>query len=95
MCVVDDVRLERKKIGCPAVTLVVNEKKKEISIDFVLGLEVHSSWPDFTKDGFKIENWLGKNERMEQRREPFYLVPKYEGRGNTEQDGVMAKGKYL
>ncbi|XP_053358503.1 cyclic GMP-AMP synthase [Clarias gariepinus] len=86
-----DVRLERKKIGCPAVTLVVNEKKKEISIDFVLGLEVHSSWPDFTKDGFKIENWLGKNERMEQRREPFYLVPKYEGRGNTEQDGVMAK----
>ncbi|KAF5910115.1 cyclic GMP-AMP synthase [Clarias magur] len=86
-----DVSLERKKMGCPAVTLLVKEKKKEISIDFVLGLEVRSSWPDFTKDGFKIENWLGKNERMEQRREPFYLVPKYEGRGNVEQDGVLAK----
>ncbi|KAB5581661.1 hypothetical protein PHYPO_G00178320 [Pangasianodon hypophthalmus] len=86
-----EVKLERKKMGCPAVTLLVNENDKHISIDFVLGLEVHSSWPDFTQDGFNIEKWLSKKVRMEQRQKPFYLVPKYEGRGNAEQDGVMAK----
>lgn len=93
MCVVD-VTLERKKMGCPAVTLLVNDKGKQISIDLVLGLEVHSSWPSFTQDGFNIETWLGKKVRTDQRRKPFYLVPKYEGRGNAEQDGIMAKGIY-
>lgn len=86
-----DVTVEKKKVGCPAVT--VKENNKDISIDFVLGLEVHSSWPSFTQDGFNIENWLSKKEKMVQRRKPFYLVPKYEGRGNTEQGGIKAKGK--
>ncbi|XP_047668415.1 cyclic GMP-AMP synthase isoform X2 [Tachysurus fulvidraco] len=86
-----DVTLVRKKMGCPAVTLLVKENGKNISIDFVPSLEVHSSWPAFTQDGFNIENWLGKKVRMEERRKPFYLVPKYEGRGNAEQDGIMAK----
>ncbi|KAK2852597.1 hypothetical protein Q7C36_007798 [Tachysurus vachellii] len=86
-----DVTLERKKMGCPAVTLLVKENGKNISMDFVLSLEVHSCWPAFTQDGFNIENWLGKKVKMEERRRPFYLVPKYEGRGNAEQDGIMAK----
>lgn len=93
VCVVDNVTLERKKVGCPAVTVHVNENGRDISIDFVLGLEVHSSWPTFTQDGFNIENWLGKKVKMDQRRKPFYLVPKHEGRGNTEQGGIKAKGK--
>ncbi|KAI5616259.1 cyclic GMP-AMP synthase [Silurus asotus] len=86
-----DVQVERKKPGCPAVTLLVKEKGKKIYIDFVLGLEVPSSWPEFTLYGFSIENWLSKKVKVDQRRKPFYLVPKYEGRGNAEQDGVMAK----
>ncbi|XP_062851472.1 cyclic GMP-AMP synthase [Trichomycterus rosablanca] len=85
------INVNRKKKGCPAVTLEVKNDGKEISIDFVLGLEVSGSWPAFTRDGLKIETWLGHKVRMEQRRKPFYLVPKYEGRGNVEQDGVTAK----
>ncbi len=69
------------------------ENGKIISVDFVLGLKVHcGSWPDFTKDGFKIENWLGKKEKDNMKRQPFYLVPKYEGKRNAEHDGVVAKG---
>ncbi|KAK3554226.1 hypothetical protein QTP70_020191 [Hemibagrus guttatus] len=86
-----NVTLERKKKGCPAVTLLVKENGKKISIDFVLSLAVHTSWPSFTQDGFNIENWLSKKVRMEQRQKNFYLVPKYEGKGTAEQDGIMAK----
>ncbi len=87
--------MQRKKPKCPAVTLEVKmeENGKIISVDFVLGLKVHRpSWPDFTKDGFKIENWLGKKEKANMKHQPFYLVPKYEGKGNAEHDGVVAKG---
>jgi len=77
------------------VTLEVTENGKKISIDFVLGLKVHrASRPEFTKDGFKIDNWLGKKEKADMKREPFYLVPKYVGRGDAEHDGVVAKGIY-
>ncbi|XP_016132365.1 cyclic GMP-AMP synthase-like [Sinocyclocheilus grahami] len=88
------IEMQRKKPKCPAVTLKVKmeENGKTISVDFVLGLKVHrASWPDFTKDGFKIENWLGKKEKANMKHQPFYLVPKYEGKGNTEHDGVVAK----
>lgn len=86
--------MQRKKARCPAVTLEVIANGKTISIDFVLGLKVHrASWPDFTKDGFKIENWLGKKEKDDmKRRQPFYLVPKYVGKGDAEHEGVVAKG---
>ncbi|XP_056092939.1 cyclic GMP-AMP synthase [Rhinichthys klamathensis goyatoka] len=84
--------IQRKKARCPAVTLEVIENGKTISIDFVLGLKVHrASWPDFTKDGFKIDNWLGKKEKADMKRQPFYLVPKYVGKGDAEHDGVVAK----
>lgn len=88
------IEIQRKKPKCPAVTLEIKmgENGKTISVDFVLGLKVHrASWPDFTKDGFKIENWLGKKEKANMKHQPFYLVPKYEGKGNTEHDGVVAK----
>lgn len=75
------------------MTLEVKENEKIISIDFVLGLKVRSaSWPAFTKDGFKIENWLGKKEKADMKRQPFYLVSKYVGKGDAEHDGVVAKG---
>uniref|UniRef100_A0A8C2G2Y3 Cyclic GMP-AMP synthase n=1 Tax=Cyprinus carpio TaxID=7962 RepID=A0A8C2G2Y3_CYPCA len=88
------INVQRKKARCPAVTMEVKleENGKAISIDFVLGLKVHrASWPDFTKDGFKIEKWLGTKEKANMKRQPFYLVPKYEGKGNAEHDGVVAK----
>ncbi|XP_010890617.3 LOW QUALITY PROTEIN: cyclic GMP-AMP synthase [Esox lucius] len=89
---VKDVELERKKRGCPAVTLLLtNGGTVPISLDIVLGLEVHSSWPTFTKEGFKIEKWLGRKVKKEQKLKPFYLVPKYEGNGMVELDGVFAK----
>uniref|UniRef100_A0A672NU78 Cyclic GMP-AMP synthase n=1 Tax=Sinocyclocheilus grahami TaxID=75366 RepID=A0A672NU78_SINGR len=86
-----DVSCHKKKPRCPAVTLEVKmeENGKTISIDFVLGLKVHrASWPDFTKDGFKIETWLGKKEKANMKHRPFYLVSKYEGKGHAEHDGV-------
>ncbi|XP_056327073.1 cyclic GMP-AMP synthase [Danio aesculapii] len=90
-----EIKILRKKPKCPAVTLEVTEGRKKISVDFVLGLKVHrASWPDFTKDGFKVENWLGKKEKANMKRQPFYLVPKYEGMGNAEHDGVVAKDSW-
>ncbi|XP_051771739.1 cyclic GMP-AMP synthase [Ctenopharyngodon idella] len=89
------IEMQRKKARCPAVTLEVTENGKTISIDFVLGLKVHrASWPDFTKDGFKIENWLGKKEKADMKRQPFYLVPKYTGKGDSEHEGVVAKDSW-
>ncbi|KAK2896763.1 hypothetical protein Q8A67_011251 [Cirrhinus molitorella] len=89
----DQIMIQRKKPRCPAVTLEVKieENGKTISVDFVLGLKVHGSWPHFTTDGFNIEYWLGKKEKTNMKRQPFYLVPKYMGKGNAEHDGVVAK----
>ncbi|KAL0964426.1 hypothetical protein UPYG_G00323690 [Umbra pygmaea] len=84
-----DVILEKKKKGCPAVTLLIGEVP--ISLDIVLGLEVRSSWPAFTSEGFKIENWLGTKVKKDLKSKPYYLVPKYEGNGTKENDGVLAK----
>lgn len=89
---VDKIVVQRKKLKCPAVTLEVTENGNTISIDFVLGLEVHGSWPIYTKDGFKIEKWLGTKVKTDLKRQPYYLVPKYEGKGNVEHGGVVAKG---
>ncbi|KPP63698.1 cyclic GMP-AMP synthase-like [Scleropages formosus] len=86
-----DVQVERKKKGCPAVTLLVTEEDLDIGLDIVFGLAVHSSWPSFTNDGFKIEKWLGSKTKKNFKLKPFYLVPKYEGNGNEELDGVCAR----
>ncbi|XP_064172903.1 cyclic GMP-AMP synthase [Anguilla rostrata] len=86
-----DVKVERKKAGCPAVTLLIKQKDMEIGLDIVLSLEVHSSWPEFTTGGLKIETWLGTKVKRNFKGRPFYLVPKYAGKGNEERDGVCAK----
>uniref|UniRef100_A0A8C5EN85 Cyclic GMP-AMP synthase-like n=1 Tax=Gouania willdenowi TaxID=441366 RepID=A0A8C5EN85_GOUWI len=72
--------VEKKKPGCPAVTLTTRVQSILISLDVVLCIMVRTSWPLFTNDGLKIQKWLGAKVRQNFRREPFYLVPKYEGR---------------
>ncbi|XP_028279246.1 cyclic GMP-AMP synthase [Parambassis ranga] len=84
-------RVDRKKKGCPAVTLTTKVESINISLDVVLCLMVKSSWPAFTNEGFKIEGWLGRKVKQEYKRQPYYLVPKYEGCGRAEKDGVQAK----
>ncbi|XP_070772362.1 cyclic GMP-AMP synthase [Enoplosus armatus] len=81
----------KKKKGCPAVTLTTTLQSITISLDVVLCLVVKSSWPAFTREGLKIEDWLGRKVKQEHKRKPYYLVPKYEGRGTVEKDGVLAK----
>ncbi|CAN9500024.1 unnamed protein product [Ophioblennius macclurei] len=84
-------KMDRKKPGCPAVTLSTAVQSVTISLDVVLCLMVKSSWPAFTKDGLKIEDWLGSKVKTEYKRKPYYLVPKYEGKSTVEKDGVLAK----
>ncbi|XP_014875607.1 cyclic GMP-AMP synthase isoform X1 [Poecilia latipinna] len=83
--------IEKKKGGCPAVTLTHKVGSVTISLDVVLCLKVTSSWPSFTSDGLKIDQWLGTKVKREYKWKPYYLVPKYEGRGNVENDGVLNK----
>ncbi|XP_041867122.1 cyclic GMP-AMP synthase [Melanotaenia boesemani] len=86
-----DWSMERKKKGCPAVTITTTVESIPISLDVVLCLEVKSSWPNFTNDGLKIEKWLGTKVKRDYKLMPYYLVPKYEGTGTKEKDGVRAK----
>ncbi|KAJ8402714.1 hypothetical protein AAFF_G00363860 [Aldrovandia affinis] len=86
-----DVVVERKKKGCPAVTLLVKHNGMEIGLDIVLSLEVRGSWPGFTQDGLAIDSWLGKKVKKEFKFKPFYLVPKFVGKADEERDGVCAK----
>ncbi|XP_061601373.1 cyclic GMP-AMP synthase [Cololabis saira] len=83
--------MTKKKRGCPAVTLTTTVQAVPISLDLVLCLGVKSSWPSFTKDGLKIEHWLGSKVKQEYKRKSYYFVPKYEGRGTAENDGIPAK----
>lgn len=76
------------------MTLTTNVQSVTISLDVVLCLMVKSSWPPFTSEGLKIESWLGTKVKQEYKRKPYYLVPKYEGRGTVKSDGVLAKGKF-
>ncbi|XP_072246433.1 cyclic GMP-AMP synthase [Leuresthes tenuis] len=84
-------KMDKKKSGCPAVTLITTIQSVTISLDVVLCLKVKSIWPSFTQDGLKIQEWLGAKVRRDHRLEPYYLVPKYEGCGEVQKDGVLAK----
>ncbi|KAM6922831.1 cyclic GMP-AMP synthase [Lycodopsis pacificus] len=81
----------KKKKGCPAVTLMTKDQPIPISLDIVLSIVVRSSWPAFTKEGIQIDGWLGTKVKQQYKRLPYYLVPKYEGVGTVECDGVQAK----
>lgn len=65
-----------------------------ISMDVVLSLKVKSSWPGLTKDGFPIETWLGAKVKQDCKRQPYYLVPKYEGSGSKQEKGIFARGEF-
>lgn len=86
--------MTKKQEGCPAVTLTQEMGSVAISIDVVLCLKVKSSWPPFTRGGLEIDGWLGTKVKQEYKRQPYYLVPKFEGRGNVENEGVLNKGQY-
>ncbi|XP_010786592.1 cyclic GMP-AMP synthase [Notothenia coriiceps] len=81
----------RKKKGCPAVTLIRTVQSVTVSLDIVLSLKVKSSWPSFTKEGLQIDSWLGTKVKRDYKWEPYYLVPKFEGKGTEEKDGILAK----
>ncbi|KAK9541169.1 hypothetical protein VZT92_001234 [Zoarces viviparus] len=81
----------KKKKGCPAVTLMTTDQPIPISLDIVLSIVVKGSWPAFTNEGIKIDGWLGTKVKQQYKRLPYYLVPKYEGVGTVESDGVPAK----
>ncbi|XP_035461229.2 cyclic GMP-AMP synthase [Scophthalmus maximus] len=83
--------MTKKKKGCPAVTMTTVVQSVTISLDVVLCLMIKSSWPPFTKEGFKIESWQGTKVKQKYKRTPYYLVPKYEGSGKVEHHGVLAK----
>ncbi|KAL2083472.1 hypothetical protein ACEWY4_021246 [Coilia grayii] len=87
----EGLKMEPKKPRSPAVTLVLKDGEREISIDIVLGLEVCGSWPLCAQEGMGIENWLGTKVKREYKFKPYYLVPKHEGSANKEEDGVRAK----
>uniref|UniRef100_A0A672I0V0 Cyclic GMP-AMP synthase n=1 Tax=Salarias fasciatus TaxID=181472 RepID=A0A672I0V0_SALFA len=72
--------LDKKKAGCPAVTLSTTVQSVTISLDVVLCLMVKSNWPSFAKDGLNVKHWLGTKFKREFKFQPYYLVPKYEGR---------------
>ncbi|XP_020565002.1 cyclic GMP-AMP synthase isoform X2 [Oryzias latipes] len=88
---VEEWKMVQAKPGCPAVTLTKTVGSIPVSLDLVLCLQVKSSWPPFTTDGFKIEGWLGAKTKQEHKRKPYYLVPKYEGKGSVEHNGVASK----
>uniref|UniRef100_A0A672I1M2 Cyclic GMP-AMP synthase n=1 Tax=Salarias fasciatus TaxID=181472 RepID=A0A672I1M2_SALFA len=78
--------LDKKKAGCPAVTLSTTVQSVTISLDVVLCLMVKSNWPSFAKDGLNVKHWLGTKFKREFKFQPYYLVPKYEGRSTAEKD---------
>lgn len=88
-------KVDRKKKGCPAVTLTTTVQSVTISLDVVLSLMVKSSWPPYTNEGLMIDGWLGKKVKQEYKYKPYYLVPKYEGCGTVEDGGVYAKGEFI
>ncbi|VFV47169.1 Hypothetical predicted protein [Lynx pardinus] len=82
---IEDVIVQRKKRGSPAVTLLIR-KPKEISVDITLALELNTSWPASTKNGLPVTDWLGTKVRSSLRQQPFYLVPKHAKEGNGFQE---------
>uniref|UniRef100_A0A672I2A2 Cyclic GMP-AMP synthase n=1 Tax=Salarias fasciatus TaxID=181472 RepID=A0A672I2A2_SALFA len=65
--------LDKKKAGCPAVTLSTTVQSVTISLDVVLCLMVKSNWPSFAKDGLNVKHWLGTKFKREFKFQPYYL----------------------
>ncbi|XP_063772882.1 cyclic GMP-AMP synthase-like [Pseudophryne corroboree] len=70
------VHLKKKEPLSPAVTLLIGEEPGIISVDLVLALKLNQPWPDTTRDGMNIDDWLGTKVKQDYKRGPFYMVPK-------------------
>ncbi|CAI5769681.1 Mab-21 domain-containing protein [Podarcis lilfordi] len=72
-----EVHVERKKPGCPAVTLLIGKPPSVISVDIILALEFRRrAWCESTRNGLDITGWLGRKVKNAFLNEPLYLVPK-------------------
>ncbi|XP_033001270.1 cyclic GMP-AMP synthase-like [Lacerta agilis] len=72
-----EVRVERKKPGSPAVTLLIGKPPSVISVDIILALEFkHRTWCECTKNGLDTTGLLGGKVNNAFLKEPLYLVPK-------------------
>ncbi|XP_019407880.1 PREDICTED: cyclic GMP-AMP synthase-like [Crocodylus porosus] len=72
-----NMKPQRKKPNCPAVTVMVLDDKggEVISMDLVPALEISASWPASCGIGKDVEKWLGKKS-MQWRNKSFYFVAK-------------------
>ncbi|KYO19747.1 cyclic GMP-AMP synthase-like [Alligator mississippiensis] len=72
-----NMKPQRKKPNCPAVTVMVLDDKgsEVISMDLVPALEISASWPVSCGVGKDVEKWLGKKS-MRWRNKSFYFVAK-------------------
>ncbi|XP_044145623.1 cyclic GMP-AMP synthase [Bufo gargarizans] len=78
----EEVSLQRKDPGSPAVTLIIKNELQDISVDLVLALKIPSRWPEQTNSGMNIDNWLGTKVKREYIKNHFYMVPKQAMVGN-------------
>lgn len=74
---------------------LTTETPFNISVDVVFSLKVKSRWPGLTKEGFPIKTWLGAKVKRDFERQPYHLVPKYEGSGTVEKEGIFARGEFV
>ncbi|XP_077146008.1 cyclic GMP-AMP synthase-like [Ranitomeya variabilis] len=78
----EDVTLQRKDPGSPAVTISIRNEPQDISVDLVVALKIINRLPKETKGGMKIDDWLGMKVKLEYKRSHFYMVPKRAMMGN-------------
>ncbi|CAJ0944044.1 unnamed protein product, partial [Ranitomeya imitator] len=78
----EDVTLQRKDPGSPAVTISIRNEPQDISVDLVIALKIINRWPEETKGGMKIDDWLGMKVKLDYKRSHFYMVPKRAMIGN-------------
>ncbi|KAG8581997.1 hypothetical protein GDO81_007885 [Engystomops pustulosus] len=82
----EEVSLQRKDPGSPAVTLTIKNEPVDISVDLVLALKLNSRWPVETNDGMNIDEWLGAKAKQELKRTNLHMVPKQAKVGKKTMD---------
>ncbi|XP_073425434.1 cyclic GMP-AMP synthase-like [Dendrobates tinctorius] len=82
----EDVTVQRKDPGSPAVTISIRNEPQDISVDLVIALKIINRWPEETKSGMNIDDWLGMKVKLDYKRSHFYMVPKRAIFGNRTQN---------
>lgn len=82
----ENVSLQRKDPGSPAVTLIIKNEPQDISVDLVPALKIISNWPEETVDGMKIDDWLGLKVKQQLKKDHFFMVPKQAMNGKKVMD---------